>query len=84
MATAACLHHLQEAAGTDHLNAARPRECAARPDTALPMCVSAPPAPTQPSLHEVPGAAVLMATGPLPQGPGHHLPLAEDTGGMEA
>lgn len=32
----------------------------------------------RPSPREVPGAAVLMATGSPPRGPGHHLPLAED------
>lgn len=76
MATAARLHHLQEAAGTDHVNSPRP-------DTALHVCERT-AALTQPSLHEVPGAAVLMATGSLPWSPGHHLPLAEDTGSMEA
>ena len=55
----------------------------ARPDTALHVCERT-AALTQPSLHEVPGAAVLMVTGSLPRSPGYHLPLAEDTSSMEA
>lgn len=60
VATAARLHHLQEAAGNGRCEC--PLPCAGK----------------LPSPREVPGAAMLMATGSPPWGPGHHLPLAED------